>query len=83
MIASGVATHWNLTQKTGRRRRLLHDMKYARMETIDHLLLDSAPGRYLLPLLLLVIANTAAWAAARISLVCGLQSPYGSQIVLT
>jgi len=36
------------------------------METIDHLLLDSEPGRYLLPLLLLVIANTAAWAAARI-----------------
>ncbi len=66
MIASGVATHWNLTQKTGSRRRILHDIKYARMETIDHLLLDSAPGRYLLPLLLLVIANTAAWAAARI-----------------
>lgn len=66
MIASGVATHWNLTRKTGCRQRILHDIKYARMETIDHLLLDSALGRYLLPLLLLVVANTTAWATAHV-----------------
>ena len=36
------------------------------METIHHLLLDSAVGRYLFPLLLLVIANTAAWATGHV-----------------
>ncbi len=34
------------------------------MDTFDHMLLDSAVGRYLFPLLLLGIANTAPWLAA-------------------
>jgi len=36
------------------------------METVHRLLLDSAAGRYLCPLLLIVIANAAAWATARV-----------------
>ncbi len=36
------------------------------METIHRIFLDSAAGRYLFPLLLLVIANTSAWATAHV-----------------